>query len=240
MLVKGSYVKVEQAATVELRQWVVMGKRYALCKTSHNDVTKWKHFPRHWPFVRGIHRLLVNSLHKGQWRGALIFSLICAWIKSWVNNRKAGDLRQHGAHYDVTVIFTPSNILRPCKTSCGGQIDIIICVDQLISPWTKWAPFIGPLCWESTGKRRILTQRVITAARAPTSWRHHVNTYTYRNVRNDVTQGWGWMYRLVGEGGCYVSGEKRIIHISRIGPFDGHRGWRRHAAIVTSCCVIFS
>ena len=23
---------------------------------NHDDVIKWKHFPRHWPFVRGIHR----------------------------------------------------------------------------------------------------------------------------------------------------------------------------------------
>ena len=23
---------------------------------SHDDVIKWKHFPRYWPFVRGIHR----------------------------------------------------------------------------------------------------------------------------------------------------------------------------------------
>ena len=23
---------------------------------SHDDVIKWKHFPRNWPFVRGIHR----------------------------------------------------------------------------------------------------------------------------------------------------------------------------------------
>ena len=32
----------------------------------HADVIKWKHFPRYWPFVRGIHRLPVNSPHKGQ------------------------------------------------------------------------------------------------------------------------------------------------------------------------------
>ena len=37
-------------------------------------VNKWKHFPRYWPFVRGIHRSPVNSPHKGQWRGALMFS----------------------------------------------------------------------------------------------------------------------------------------------------------------------
>ena len=50
----------------------------------HDDVIKWKHFPRYWPFVRGIHRSPVNSPHKGQWRGALMFSLICAWINDWV------------------------------------------------------------------------------------------------------------------------------------------------------------
>ena len=47
----------------------------------HDDVIKWKHFPRYWPFVRGIHRSPVNSPHKGQWRGALMFSLICVLNK---------------------------------------------------------------------------------------------------------------------------------------------------------------
>ena len=70
----------------------------------HNDVTKWKHFVRYWSFVRGIHRSPVNSPHKGQWRGALMFSLICAWINSWVNNRESCDLRCHCAHYDVIVM----------------------------------------------------------------------------------------------------------------------------------------
>ena len=74
------------------------------CVLLHDDVIKWKHFPRYWPFVRGIHRSPVNSPHKGQWRGALMFSLICVWINGWVNNRKAGDLRRYRAHYDVTVM----------------------------------------------------------------------------------------------------------------------------------------
>ena len=64
----------------------------------YDDVIKWKHFPRYWPFVRGIHRSPVNSSHKGRWRGALIFSLICVWINDWVNNREAGDLRRHRGH----------------------------------------------------------------------------------------------------------------------------------------------
>ena len=46
----------------------------------------------------------VNSPHKGQWRGALMFSPICAWIDNWVNNREAGDLRHHRGHYDVNVM----------------------------------------------------------------------------------------------------------------------------------------
>ena len=61
-------------------------------------------FPRYWPFVRGIHRLPVNSPHKGQWRGALMFSLICAWINGWLSNREAGDLRNHRGHYDVIIM----------------------------------------------------------------------------------------------------------------------------------------
>ena len=72
----------------------------------HDDVIKWKHFPRCWPFVRGIHWSPENSSHKGQWRGALMFSLIHAWINGWVNNREAGDLRRHRAHHDVIVIIS--------------------------------------------------------------------------------------------------------------------------------------
>ena len=72
---------------------------------NHDDVIKWKNFPRYWSFVRGIHRSPVNSAHKDQWRGALMLSLIHAWINGWVDNRKAGDLRRHRAHYDVVVML---------------------------------------------------------------------------------------------------------------------------------------
>ena len=71
---------------------------------SHNDIIKWKHFLRYWPFVRRIHWSPANSPHKGQWCGAMMFSLICAWTYSWVNNHDAGVLRRHRTHYmyDVT------------------------------------------------------------------------------------------------------------------------------------------
>ena len=71
----------------------------------HGDVIKWKPFPRYWPFVRGIHRSPVNSPHKGQGCGALMFSLICTRLNGWVNNGEAGDLRRYRAHYDATVMI---------------------------------------------------------------------------------------------------------------------------------------
>ena len=85
--------------------------------TKQDDVIKWKHFPRYWPFVRGIHRSPVNSPHKGQWRGALMFSLICVWINGWVSSCEAGDLRRYRAHYDVMVMGS-----MPCKR--GGSLTI--------------------------------------------------------------------------------------------------------------------
>ena len=72
----------------------------------HDDVIKLKHFSRYWPFVRGIHRSTVNSPQKGQWRGALMLSLMCALINSWVNNGEAGDLRRYRHHYDVIVMVS--------------------------------------------------------------------------------------------------------------------------------------
>ena len=57
--------------------WLLM----SLFCAAHDDVIKWKHFPPYWLFVQGIHRSLVNSTHKGQWREAFMFSFICALNK---------------------------------------------------------------------------------------------------------------------------------------------------------------
>ena len=72
----------------------------------HGDVIKWKHFPRYWQFVRGIHRSPVTSPRKGQWRGALLLSLIYVRISGSINNGDAGDLIRHRANYDVIVMLT--------------------------------------------------------------------------------------------------------------------------------------
>ena len=48
----------------------------------------------------------VDSPHKDQCRGTLMFSLICARTSGSVNNRDAGDLRRYRLHCDVTVMIT--------------------------------------------------------------------------------------------------------------------------------------
>ena len=97
--IKAFMTKLTQKFIKQAYQWEAGNTKF------HDDVIKWKHFPRYWPFVRGIHRSPVDSPHKGQWRGALMFPLICVWTNSWINNREAGDLRRYRAHYDVMVMF---------------------------------------------------------------------------------------------------------------------------------------
>ena len=99
-------------------------------------------FPRYWPFVRGIHRSPVNSPHKGQWCGVLMFSLICAWINGWVNNGEDGDLRRHRAHYYDTVMIKAYSLY----VEHGAiVIYIVICIN-------------GPLWWKSVKCRIPLTK----------------------------------------------------------------------------------
>ena len=95
---------VAHSAAIQSPYFICITKTGVINIDSHDDVIKWKQFRRYWPFVRGIHRSPVNCPHKGQWRGALMFSLICARLNGWVNNGEAGDLRRHPAHYNVTVM----------------------------------------------------------------------------------------------------------------------------------------
>ena len=85
-----------------LDQRLLSNISFILESNPHDDI-KWKHFPRNWPFVRGIHRSCrIPRTKAGD--AELMFSLICAWINDWVNNREAGDLRRHRGHYDVNVM----------------------------------------------------------------------------------------------------------------------------------------
>ena len=78
--------------------------RHIIWSLIHDDVINWKHFPRYWPFVRGIHRSPVNSPHKGQWRGALMLFLF-ALNKRLSKQSRGWWLRRHRAHYDIIVMM---------------------------------------------------------------------------------------------------------------------------------------
>ena len=74
------------------------------------------------PFVRGIRRSPVDSSHKDQRRGALMFSFICAWTNGWTNNGNSGDLRRPRAHYDVIVVWFKNMIWIPGLEHHHAQI----------------------------------------------------------------------------------------------------------------------
>ena len=66
----------------------------------------------------GIHWSLVDSPHKGQWRGILMFSLICAWTNGWANNQDVGDLKHHRTHYCITVMWIQM-VIHPHRYTCS-------------------------------------------------------------------------------------------------------------------------
>ena len=101
---------------------------YKCSRGHHDDVIKWKHFSPYWPFVPGIHRSPVNSPYKGQWRGALMFPLICAWIIIH-------------AHYDVTVMANYDCRYQSIGKK-GRQLLKIIC-----TPLIKPVSIIRILLW---------------------------------------------------------------------------------------------
>ena len=80
----------------------------------HDDVIIWEHFPRNWPFVRGIHLSPVDFPHKGQWRGASMFTLIYILLLLHPNKRLSKPSRRRWFE-------TP---LRPLWRQCiaNGQV----------------------------------------------------------------------------------------------------------------------
>ena len=128
---------------------------------SYDDVIKWRHFPP-WPFVRVIHLSPVDSPHKGQWRGALMFPLICTRTNGWTNNWDAGDLRRHRTHHGATLTYH-ENVLEMSPTNQLPFASCALCYMQIyqtrradtyqfkhhgmwlslkhIEAETKWTPF---------------------------------------------------------------------------------------------------
>ena len=81
--------------------------------------------------------------HKGQWCGAVRFSLICAWTNGWTNHRHVGHLRRHRAHYVVTVMCSGSEVCMKFVTAdlisiCPRPVPIIQMGLRLITPGHRY------------------------------------------------------------------------------------------------------
>ena len=80
----------------------------------HDDVIRWKHSPRYWPFGReltGDTGHLWIPLTKASDAELWCFLWSAREQTDWVNNPDAGDLRRHRAHYDFTLIFSHMRII---------------------------------------------------------------------------------------------------------------------------------
>ena len=114
----------------------------------------------------------VDSPHNDQWRGVLMFSLICAWTNRWANNRDAGDFRCHRVHYDVTVTdytFSPLLFNWHWDSHIFG-VNGPVLVKQSRERWIMMTSsngnvfrVTGHLCGESTGPRWIPRTRASDA-----------------------------------------------------------------------------
>ena len=133
---------------------------------AHGDIIKWKHFPHYWPFVREFTGHWWVPL-KGQWRGVLMVSLICAWTNGWVNNPDVGDLGRHRAHYDVTVMLAHiffTKVAVRCATWSRQRVFLWI---QSLTYWTFVA---AVLCDNRISSDRPKHKNVMTWKRFPHCW----------------------------------------------------------------------
>ena len=129
------------------------------CDMNHDDVIKWKQYPRYWPFVREFtgHRWIPRTKPSDAELWCFLWS--APWMNGWVNTREAGDLRRHRAHYDVIfnrdkivisffILTFPVNAdMRTIKSSHHKRRpqQLLFCqADTSIMPeiicWQKYAP----------------------------------------------------------------------------------------------------
>ena len=119
----------------------------------HTNTSWWRHqmetFSALLALCAGNSPVPVNSPHKGQWRGALMFTLICARINDWVNNREAGDLRRHLDHYDVSVMVTTlwrGNVFHiagfsvgfPSQRASNVTLEVSLMLEWTITRINRW------------------------------------------------------------------------------------------------------
>ena len=121
---------LEDLVPIDSTFWSVMSKRVVDRHTAW-----WRHqmetFSALLALCAGKSPVPVNSPHKGQWRGALMFSVIYAWINDWVNDREAGDLRRQRGHYDVIV-------MENLNEASHHWHQLRFSLRELVAPWEMW------------------------------------------------------------------------------------------------------
>ena len=168
----------------------------------HVDVFKWKHFPRYWPFVRGIHRSSVNSPHKVQWRGALIFSLICDLNKR-LSKQKCGwwfKPRSHCADHSLSMF--PIIADRPDLSWSWQNHQIVVITLDLCLSKTSCTILVQQLCDTGTTEvfeplscvrfRRPLVRPLIRSTRLHSwCWRPHIRSCRFATLKGPVPYIYG-------------------------------------------------
>ena len=137
--------------------------------------------------MRGIHRSPVNSLHKGQWRGALIFYL--RLNNDWANNREVGFLRCSRAEYDVTIMYHTRSLTNHIYYTQFDIICLISCLIRVASSFQVkkhiyvyiyiYVPFMPPvLKQDDTLNMLIQPELVEVCYRIATAYAMNIMTIT--------------------------------------------------------------
>ena len=104
----GSIASSDIALTVVLSGFYICQVRKLVNHKLKVKFTWWRHLMEIFSALLAIcagNLPVAGEFPERLWRGALMFSLVCAWMNDWVHNREAGDLRRHRGHYDVTVMI---------------------------------------------------------------------------------------------------------------------------------------
>ena len=136
--------------------WCIMTSRHGNVYRVTGFLSWWRHQMETFSALLAIcaGKSPVNFPHKGQWRGASMFSLICVWIYGWVNNREAGGLRRYRAHYDVTVMWREASGYPSRKgperrgfygfLRCTPQtVELSVIWDTVKLKWHRWDGMIS-------------------------------------------------------------------------------------------------
>ena len=143
--------------------------------------TWWRHQMETFSALLAI--CTANSPHKGQWRGALMFSLICAWINGWVNNREAGDLRRYRTHC-VVIVMSSANI-------SSFQITIMFVPRQKCQSTSCWTLFICQTM-KATKSWNLFLQNTFYSI----PFKFHIMTNNKRKFVSEIISNLIWCYIL--------------------------------------------